>query len=95
MFTEDNSPSKLNIYIETESRDGSVYEVAKKPFKLPTLQVNQISAKNTFNSDLPKVGISLVAISHDARFVATKNEIYPQIVWVWDLVRLQLNSVLV
>jgi hypothetical protein len=50
-----------------------VYEVAKKPFKLPTLQVNQISAKNTFNSDLPKVGISLVTISNDARFVAAKN----------------------
>ena len=81
--------------METEGRDGSVYEVAKKPFKLPTLQVNQISTKNTFHSDLPKVGISLVAISHDSRFVATKNELYPTLVWIWDLVRLQLNSILV
>ena len=80
--------------METESREGSVYEVAKKPFKVPNLQVNQISSKNTFNSDLPKVGISLVAISHDARFVAAKNELYPTIVWIWDLVRLSLNSVL-
>ena len=41
------------------------------------------------------MGISLVAISQDTHYVATKNELYPSLVWVWDLLRLTLNSLLV
>jgi WD40 repeat protein len=44
---------------------------------------------------LPKVGISLIAISQDAKMVATKNESQPNIVWVWDITKLSLNSILV
>ena len=83
MLTEENSPGDLNIYSEVEGKDGSVYDIGKKPFKLPSLQMHQIS-----KSDLPKIGISLVSMSSDARFVATKNELQPNVVWVWELIRL-------
>ncbi len=39
--------------------------------------------------------MSQVAISPDGRFAATKNEIQPQVVWIWDLTRLALNSIMV
>ena len=96
-ITEENTYPDLNIYVENETAgQGSVYEVAKKPYKLPQLQLNQLTSKSySFQSDLPKVGISLVAISHDARFAASKNELYPSVVFVWDLTKLQLNSLIV
>jgi WD40 repeat protein len=39
--------------------------------------------------------VSLVAISPDARFAASKCETYPSVVFVWDLQRLTLNSIMV
>jgi hypothetical protein len=39
-LTDDNSPKDLNIYSETESRDGTVYEIVGKPFKVPMLQAH-------------------------------------------------------
>jgi len=36
-LTEENTPADLNIYSETESRDGTIYEVLSRPFKLPIL----------------------------------------------------------
>jgi len=62
-----------------------VYDIAKKPFKLPSLSVQSISKTG---GDLPKIGISLLAMSADSRFIATKNESQPNVVWVWDLTRL-------
>ena len=87
----------MNIYVENETAgQGSVYEVAKKPFKLPQLQLNQLTSKSyNFQSDLPKVGISLVAISKDSRYAATKNELFPTVVFVWDLTKLNLISLVV
>lgn len=88
VITDDNTPADLNIYVENEGKDGSVYDVGKKPFKLPALPAHQLSAKSQPPSSegaYPKVGISLVAISYDSRFVATKSEQHPLIVWIWDL----------
>ena len=40
-LTEDNSPGDMNIYVEQESaRDGSVYEIGQKPYKLPALMAH-------------------------------------------------------
>lgn len=39
-ITEENTPQDLNIYSETDSRDGTIYEVLPKPFKIPTLQAH-------------------------------------------------------
>ena len=40
-------------------------------------------------------GISIIEISHDNRFCATKCEAAPKCVWIWDLVEMSLNSLLV
>jgi hypothetical protein len=78
MLTDENCPAEVNIYIESqEGKDGSsVYDIGKKPVKLPSLSAHHISSKTSGDSaTLPKLGISLIAISQDARFAATKNEL--------------------
>jgi WD40 repeat protein len=94
-LTEGNTPSEVNIYVENESiRDGSsVYDIGKKPFKVPQLPQHQVSV-GTKGDMLPKVGISLIAISHDQRYCATKSELHPLAVFIWDLTRLTLNSLM-
>mmetsp|Transcript_34161 Transcript_34161/g.74633 ORF Transcript_34161/g.74633 Transcript_34161/m.74633 type:complete len:451 (-) Transcript_34161:71-1423(-) len=42
-----------------------------------------------------KVGVSMAIFSEDGTFLATKNERHPCVVWVWDMHRLALHSVLV
>ena len=42
-----------------------------------------------------KHGISKVEVSFDSRFCATKCETSPTCVWIWDLVEMALNSILV
>ena len=90
-ITDENTPKDLNIYAEVESRDGTVYEVLKKPFKMPLLLAHQLMSRG----EVPRVGISLLAISNDSRFVATKNEINPNVVWIWDIQRLCLNTLMI
>ena len=64
--------------------------------KLPSLSAHHISSKTSGDpASLPKLGISLIAISQDARFAATKNELQPHGVRIWDLTRLCLNSVMI
>ena len=40
-------------------------------------------------------GISKIEVSHDSRFAATKCLTSPKCVWIWDLVEMSLNSLLV
>jgi len=82
----------LNIYCETDGRNGTVYEIVAKPFKVPVLQAHQLHSKH---DQLPRVGISLAVVSRDNKFLATKNEICPNVVWIWDLASISLNSVMV
>jgi WD40 repeat protein len=41
------------------------------------------------------VGISLAVVSRDNKHLATKNEVCPNVVWIWDLASISLNSVMV
>jgi len=68
--------------------------------KLPSLTKQQIAAFNVSAFDKvkptgPPTGISLMNWSHDSRFVATKSDTSPQVVYVWELSCLELNSVLI
>lgn len=84
----------MNIYIETtDSRDSSaaVYATGSKPYKLPGLAKHQLSVKG----DLPRIGISIIEVSHNNTFIATKNENNPNCVWIWDLNTLALNTILI
>ena len=40
-------------------------------------------------------GVTLVAISPDSKFCATKSTSSPSCVWIWDLNEFNLNSILV
>ena len=64
-----------------------------RPFEIPVLNLHQ-QAPSTVDS-LPNRGVSLITVSFDSRYAASKDESSPQIVWIWDLVELSLNSVLV
>lgn len=45
--------------------------------------------------DEPKVGISKMSFSFDCNYLATKNENTPNIIYIWDLTKLKLHSVLI
>ena len=91
-LTEFNSSDVINIYLENESADGIYYEALNRPFKIP--RGSSISYLSSFGAGKKvekneycevKRGISVIAISFDDRFCATKNEATPNCVWVWDL----------
>lgn len=42
----------------------------------------------------PKQGISRALWSADSRFLACKSDMYPTIIWIWDVPRLQLSAML-
>lgn len=102
-LTEFNSSDVLNIYMESESPDGIYYEALNRPFKVPRGSITkyltqfastkqQIESKQATSNAR---GISVIAISHDDRYCATKNEQTPCCVWVWDLIEMTLNSLIV
>lgn len=44
---------------------------------------------------MPRTGVSTVAVSRCNRYLAAKNETCPQVVWIWDLSLMCLNTVMV
>lgn len=94
-LTEANSSTDLNIYIENETvEDGPLYEAVGKPFKLEKLTKEQM-AQIQPDTNLPRVGVSKFVISPDSNYVAAMCETTPKCVWIWDLNKLCLNSLLV
>ena len=102
-LTEFNSSDVLNIYFESESPDGIYYEALNRPFKVPrgsltgylTSFASTKQQLETKTALATARGISLIAVSNDDRYCATKNEQTPCCVWVWDLQELTLNSLIV
>ena len=78
-LTVGNTDELLNIYKETESNEGIFYQALHRPFNLP------LASKLR--------GISLLAVSFDGNYAATKADSQPNCVFVWDLGDLTLNSV--
>ncbi len=93
-LNEVNSSDILNIYRETESADGVFYQALSRPFVVPRSPLQDQSA-GVGVGKVPKRGISHIEVSFDSRFVATKSETSPCCVWIWDLVEMSLNSILV
>mmetsp|Transcript_15691 Transcript_15691/g.24088 ORF Transcript_15691/g.24088 Transcript_15691/m.24088 type:complete len:266 (+) Transcript_15691:603-1400(+) len=91
---DNNSPPDLNIYVESESvEDGPLYEAVSKPFKIEKI-THPTASQVQRDTDLPRVGVSKVAVSHDSTFVASVCEQCPLYIWIWDLEKLTLNSVI-
>lgn len=69
-------------------------------FKLPSLPKKDLQnfIQSTFEKgglSGPPTGVSVMAWSFDCRFLATKCDSLPQVVWVWDLQTVELHSFLV
>lgn len=93
-LTEVNSSDILNIYQECDSSDGVFYKALSRPFDVPRIPLHDQVAGVGIGK-VAKRGISLIQVSHDSRFCATKCETSPNCVWIWDLVEMSLNSILV
>ena len=93
-LNEGNTSPDVNIYVESETlEDGPLYEAVGRPFKIDRLSTAVVSVIQK-DTDLPRVGVSKIAVSHDSCFLATVNEQCPKLVWIWDLVKCQLNSLI-
>jgi WD40 repeat protein len=93
-LTDENSSTDVNIYVESETpEEGPLYEAVAKPYKLDRLSQAQISPIQK-ETDLPKVGVSKISMSFDSVYLATVNEQCPTYVWIWDMVKCQLNSLI-
>uniref|UniRef100_A0A3P8WQY8 WD repeat containing, antisense to TP73 n=1 Tax=Cynoglossus semilaevis TaxID=244447 RepID=A0A3P8WQY8_CYNSE len=65
----------------------SKYEICPLPVQFPTVKPDPDRAN-------PKIGVSMLAFSSDSRFLATKNDNAASVVWVWDMQKMSLVSVL-
>lgn len=65
----------------------SKYETVQPPVTIP-------STKPDPEKPNPKLGVGAVAFSPDSRFIATRNENMPSVVWIWDVANLRLRVVL-
>ncbi|KAJ3681824.1 hypothetical protein LUZ60_014397 [Juncus effusus] len=64
------------------------YKVMDLPITLP-------SQKPAIDKPNPKQGIGLLSWSSDSQYFFTRNDSMPNILWIWDICRLELASVLV
>lgn len=84
--------AELHIYREEEYREGDVlssrYEMQSLPIKLPALKVPA-------DKPNPPVGVSIIAWSFDSRYLATRNDNMPNVLWIWDMETLALHIILI
>ena len=86
----------VNYYKEEMINNGgeTKYIQLKPPIDLKREKL--YIAKNIYsNEKSPKIGISKMAFSFDNIFLATKNDNMPNIVFIWDLNQMNLQTVLI
>jgi hypothetical protein len=66
----------------------SQYEIVSGSVQLPSVKPDLSKAN-------PKLGISLVNFSTNCRFMFTKNDNMPNVLWIWDVPKLKLAAILV
>ena len=70
------------------------YVELKPPIDLKSENI-YIKGSNLFNDKLPKIGISKMAFSYDNNYLATKNDNMPNVLFIWDLNIMSLQTVLI
>lgn len=65
----------------------SKYETSQAPVTIP-------SVKPDPEKPNPKLGVGVVVFSPDSRYVATRNDNMPCVVWIWEVASLRLSVVL-
>lgn len=66
---------------------GSRYEIDEQPSQIESVKADP-------EKPFPRIGVGILEWSPDSRFVATRNDNMPAVVWVWDVARLQCTAVL-
>ena len=72
----------------------SKYVELKPPIDLKSENI-YIKGSNLFNDKLPKIGVGKLAFSYDNNFLATKNDNMPNVLFIWDLNVMLLQTVLI
>ena len=90
-----NDP-KVNYYKEEiiNQEGESKYVELKPPIDLKS-ENNYIKGTNLYNDKLPKIGIRKMAFSYDNNYLATKNDNMPNVLFIWDLNFMSLQTVLI
>ena len=88
--------SKVNYYKEViiNSEGESKYTELKPPIELKKENI-YIKGTNLFNNTLPKIGVGKMAFSYDNNYLATKNDNMPNVLFIWDLNYMSLQTVLI
>lgn len=81
-------PSATAPPVASKSEQRLSYTIATLPIRLPLV-------KSPPDRPNPKMGISLLAWSADGQYLATRSDDRPQSLWIWDITRLELTSVLI
>ena len=58
-----------------------------------TMQIAAI--KPDLDKPNPKIGISCIQLSHDNKYMLTRNDSMPNILWIWDMNKFRLTNVLI
>jgi len=91
----------IHIYTEEEYKQGgpynyeeevtSRYKMLDLPIKLTMLKNNTVKEANPVTGH----GVSMLSWSFDSKYLATKNDNTPNVVWIWDLSTISLSVVLI
>ncbi|KAG6497513.1 WD repeat-containing protein WRAP73-like isoform X1 [Zingiber officinale] len=91
LYLSDNFPHGIQGTCAENAAEGNLrvkYKVIDCPFSVPF-------QKPAADKPNPKQGIGLLAWSNDSQYVCTRNDNMPTVLWIWDIRRLELVSVLV
>ncbi|CDW74000.1 wd-repeat protein [Stylonychia lemnae] len=91
-----NEKQYFQYKVTQAHRDGQELTVEK----FPMINKKEISAFTTSQFEKvgtqgPPTGVSLVAWSHDSKYLATKCDQLPNVIYVWEMSSVELHSVLV
>ena len=88
--------NKVNYYKEEIiSPEGETKYIELKPPVDLKCENIYIKGKNLFNDKMPKIGISKISFSYDNNFLATKNDNMPNVLFIWNLYTMNLQTVLI
>ena len=93
---ENFNDSKVNYYKEEIiNQEGETKYIELKPPIDLTKENIYIKGSNIFNDKLPKIGVGKIAFSNDNNYIATKNDNMPNVLFIWDLNYMSLQTVLI
>ena len=88
--------NKVNYYKEEiiNKEGDSKYIELKVPIDLKNENIYN-KGKNLFNDTMPKIGVKEIDFSFENYFLATKNDNMPNVLFIWDLNLMKLQTVLI